>query len=152
MPLYLCSTTSKYRLIFYQKRRLSSIKSLSVSSLRLLHLLLPSLFLPSFSFFLQFALPPFFFSPFSRSSLQNPSSFFFFFQTPFPFFPFSPTSFPFLAPFSFPFFLFSFFLYLPSIFGSPHFPLCSLSSKKKTPPSNNYFFPFFSFSHFFLFF
>ena len=90
MPLYLCSTTSKYRLIFYQKRKLSSIKPLSVSSFRLLHLLLPSLFLPSsFILFLSFFI---FLSPLSFF-LSSPDLlskilplFFFFFKPPSPFF------------------------------------------------------------------
>ena len=90
MPLYLCSTTSKYRLIFYQKRRLSSIKSLSVSSLGLLHLLLPSLFLPSsfllFLSFLNLFSPLSFFLSSPDLLSQNPSSFFpfspFFFSSP----------------------------------------------------------------------
>ena len=62
VPLYLCSTTSKYRLIFYQKRRLSSIKPLSVSSLlsSFFHSFLfsPTSFPPSFFFSLPLSFLP----------------------------------------------------------------------------------------------
>ena len=157
MPLYLCSTTSKYGLIFYQKRRLSSIKPLSVSSLRLLHLLLPSLFLPfSFLLFLSFF------------NLLSPLSFFlsspdllskilplFFFPNPLPLFSFlSYLFYVFGSFFLYFFFVFFFFpIFLP--FSAPPTSPYAISPKKKRPlpiTASPHFSLFLIFFYFFIFF
>ena len=138
MPLYLCSTTSKYRLIFYQKRRLSSIKPLSVSSLRLLHLLLPSLFLPSsFLLFLSFFnfLSPLSFFLSSPDLLSKILLFFFFFKPPSPFFLSLLPLFRFWLLFPFLIFFFVFFfchIFLP--FLAPPTSPYAISPPKKNAP------------------